>query len=161
MAGNLTIHGDMGTWCFARIDDMFKFFRNTGELKINAHYWAEKITSESRYGGPSERFNAATFKENVLAHLDDCALSEMRMQEVLEALESEVFSGEEDESMVRRALADFKHKDFEFTDSWEINGKAFTYHYLWCLYAVVWGIQQYDSAKAQLNADEPPAGGKP
>ena len=26
-------------------------------------------------------------------------------------------------------------------------GKKFSYQYLWCLYAIVWGIRQYDKAK--------------
>ena len=95
----------------------------------------------------------------MLAHLDDSALSEMRKQEVSEALENKVFSGEENESMVRRALADFKHNKFEFTDSWEINGKAFTYHTCGASSCRL-GNPAVRFRQSTTDADAPPAGGK-
>ena len=49
---------------------------------------------------------------------------------------------------VRRAIAEFKHDDFELTDSWEISGNRYTLHFIWCLYAIVWGIDQYDTKTA-------------
>jgi hypothetical protein len=154
--GSLTIHGDMGTWSFSRVNDMFTFFRS-GQLRINASYWCEKISSESRFGGPSEKFNADTFKVNVLSSLDGYGLSDQQKADIVEALEEEVF-GEEDESAARRALSDFKHEDFTFSDSWEIGGKGYAYHYLWCLHAIVWGIQQYD-ARADASAGSPATNG--
>jgi len=35
--GCLMLHGDMGSWCFSRLDDMFAFFRSD-KMAINAHY---------------------------------------------------------------------------------------------------------------------------
>ena len=49
---SLMIRGDMGSWSFSRVQDMFTFFRSD-QLKINPSYWTEKIDSESRFGGPS------------------------------------------------------------------------------------------------------------
>ncbi|WP_435336104.1 hypothetical protein [Klebsiella pneumoniae] len=40
--GYLTVTGDMGTWTFSRIADMFDFF-GAWEGGINTHYWAEKL----------------------------------------------------------------------------------------------------------------------
>ena len=57
--GSLTIHGDMGTWSFSRLPDMFNFFRGN---RINASSWSEKITSESRFGGPHEKFQQRHFQ---------------------------------------------------------------------------------------------------
>lgn len=143
--GNLTIHGDMGTWSFSRVEDMFTFFRSR-ELKINASYWCEKVTSESRFGGPSKGWDADAFKANVLSHLDGYDLTAKEKAEIAAELDEEVFN-EEDEGLMRLDLADFKHKDFEFQDSWEIGGEAYSFHFLWCLYAIVWAIQQYDAAR--------------
>jgi hypothetical protein len=143
--GSLAIHGDMGTWTFSRVDDMFTFFRSK-ELKINAQYWCEKVGAESRFGGPSEKFNSDTFKANVISSLDNYDLDKTENTAVIEALERDVFC-EEDEASVRRALANFSHDGFTFSDSWEINGNAYTYHFLWCLHAIVWAIQQYDAAE--------------
>ena len=39
-------------------------------------------------------------------------------------------------------------------DTWEISGDAFVYHYLWCLYAIVWAIQQYGSVKAAESLED-------
>jgi hypothetical protein len=87
--GNLTISGDMGTWIFSSIDDMFKFFGSDLE-RVNPEYWTEKIKSESRFGGPSRKFVPGGYRD----------------------------------------------------------GEYYTYHYLWCLHAIVWGIQQYNTAKS-------------
>lgn len=146
--GSLTINGDMGTWSFARIADMFKFFRSTRELKINPQYWSEKITSESRFGGPSEKFSLDTYTKNVLSSLDEYDLSDVRKEEIKNALGHDVFTTEE-ESEARRAVREFLYDGFEFSDPWEIDGNSYTYHFLWCLYAIVWAIQQYDAANAK------------
>lgn len=143
----LTITGDMGTWAFSRVEDMFTFFRSD-KLQINASYWCEKIISESRFGGPAEKFDMDTYKENVLSNLYDDELDAQLQRKIIEALEDEVFRNDSDESTARRDLADFEHGAFQFSDSWEITGKAYTYHFLWCLYAIVWGIQQWDAARA-------------
>jgi hypothetical protein len=143
--GTLVIRGDMGTWAFARIEDMFGFFRSGlsgGELRINESYWAEKIESESRFGGPHEKFSPSTFKANVLSSLDGYGLDEDERKRVTEELE-EVFSVE-DESTAYGLLQEFKCGDFQFQDSWEITGMAYTYHFRWCLFAIVWAIRQYD-----------------
>lgn len=144
--GSLTIGGDMGSWSFSRIEDMFEFFRS-GKLKINASYWCEKIDSESRFGGPAEKFDPEVFRGRVIESLDGYGLDDDRKAEIIEALKGEVFSGDQDESYLRRDVAHFKHGDFEFSDIWEISAKAYTYHFLWCLYAIVWAIQQYDAVQ--------------
>lgn len=148
--GVLTLHGDMGTWTFSRVDDMFTFFRSD-DLKINASYWQEKVQSESRFGGPSRRFKPEAYKASVLWSLDNYELSDQQKIEVIAALEEEVFN-EEDETVARRALSDFEHEGFRFSDPWEIDGHGYTYHFLWCLYAIVWGIQQYDAQRPNLTA---------
>ena len=145
--GSLTIHGDMGSWSFSRIEDMFGFFRSR-ELKINASYWSEKIDSESRFGGPSQKFHPDDFRRRVIESLEGYALAADEKEEITRRLDSEVFSGAEDESYIRRELERFKHDGFELSDVWEISGTAYTYHFLWCLHAIVWGIQQYDAVHA-------------
>lgn len=145
----LVINGDMGTWTFSRVEDMFTFFR--GE-RINTSYWSEKVLSSSRFGGPEEKFDRDVWIGNVLQHVEDYADDFEQRESIKAALTREVFDCEEDEGCLKRALAEFEHDGFEFTDSWEIDGKAWTYHFIWCLYAIVWGIQQYDAATAQKEA---------
>ena len=39
-------------------------------------------------------------------------------------------------------------RKFQF-DSCELpDGKVYSYHFIWCCYAIVWGIQQYDAKTA-------------
>ena len=62
--GNLVITGDMGSYHFARIEDMFHFFhsgtqaKELQEYKINKGYWAEKLQS-----GTATAFSMDVFKE--------------------------------------------------------------------------------------------------
>lgn len=77
--GWLTIYGDMGTWTFSRVEDMFCFFRDE-KLRINASYWAEKLQHGTHGGRDGAR--------------------------------------------------------------------------VWCLYAIVWAIQQYDAAHVQTAVQE-------
>ncbi len=149
--GSLTIHGDMGTWTFSRIDDMFGFFRtglhDPGELKINPSYWGEKLQNGVHGGSDSAReFSADLFKKEVLGRLDNWDLSPEERTEVVEQLEEEVFR-EDNMHECYRALYQFNHPRVSF-DCEMPDGKQYRYHYLWCLYAIVWAIQQFDAAHA-------------
>ena len=53
--GHLCYTGDMGTFVFKRLEDMFMFFRNNyREGEPNFGYWAEKCISEDRPDGMRE-----------------------------------------------------------------------------------------------------------
>jgi hypothetical protein len=64
----------------------------------------------------------------------------------MEELDAIDFS--ESEDYVRRQVGEIKAGTFEFQDTWEISGKIYVPRYVWCLYAIVWGIRQYRGAKA-------------
>ena len=49
--GMLVIRGDMETWVFSRIPDMFNFFRGK-DGEINADYWQEKLLAGRSIGHP-------------------------------------------------------------------------------------------------------------
>jgi hypothetical protein len=144
----LTINGDMGTWTFCRVEDMFTFFRSK-ELTINASYWSEKICSESRFGGPHRKFSPEHYKTRVFRALTDYGLDAAKKRDVLQSLEGTFSETEECEAEMRRAVRDFEYYGFEFSDPWEIDGEDYTYHFIWCLFAIVWAIQQYDAAKEE------------
>jgi len=46
-----------------------------------------------------------------------------------------------------RAGVEFEHDGFRFEDFWEIDCHDYTYSFVWCCYAIAWGIQVYDAAK--------------
>ena len=44
--------------------------------------------------------------------------------------------------------------NFDMHDFWEHDCNEYTFHYLWILYAIVWGIQQYDEGFKITTTDE-------
>ena len=47
----------------------------------------------------------------------------------------------------------FEHEGFQFHDSWEWDNTSYTFRFLWCLYAITWGIRQYDAATTPAQAE--------
>lgn len=142
--------GDMGSYVFSRLEDMLVFFRTPqnyrssegGVLAINPCYWAEKLQAYDRAAGTKE-YSEDLFRRCVL----DCLADEESVSpELREAVEEEVlFYADDGEDAARRAAEDFKHGDFEFHDFWEVDLREYTGRYLWCCYALTWGIAQYDA----------------
>lgn len=147
--GSLCFTGDMGTFVFSRIEDMFAFFRrdanaeHRGPLPINRPYWAEKVQAEDP--GRVRVWSKTRFQENVAAHLDDCEAS----PELREAVEDEVLSRIDDgQHVAEQALYEFEHEKFHFQDFFERSSMEFSYRYTWCCFALVWAIDRYDAAKS-------------
>jgi hypothetical protein len=142
--GYLAFVGDMGDFVFSRAPDMFEFFRNP-KGTINPGYWAEKVKSESRFGDGIEVFDVEQFRANVLSDArttlelgDDAELPPDVLKELGVLLHAE------DEWDCISEIRDFSSDRFDFTDYWERENRRYTYHYLWCCYAIVWSINRYD-----------------
>ena len=149
--GYLCYTGDMGTYVFQRLKDMFAFFRTEG-LRINPGYWGEKLEAVDRYAG-YHQWSRDKFERRIREYLDcwlaDGELTEEQQAEAKEQLESDVI----------RALGDGKEaayraaRDFEFAGSspfydwWEVDTDEYSFRFIWCCYALAWGVQQYDAAR--------------
>lgn len=145
---HLSIGGDMGTYVFARTEDMFRFFRRD-DLSINEDYWAEKVVSSDRTPVKEFRVEAVRqwFRDNLRCHLEGWSKSQRSVivQQVRELFDCIDDMSEED---VRRAIDGIDvDGDMVFCDMWEVDFTTYTHRFLWCLHAIVWGIQQYDGAK--------------
>jgi hypothetical protein len=156
--GYLCYCGDMGTYVFMRLPDMFEFFRNE---KPNPSYWAEKVVAQDRSDGITE-YVSDIFREAVerwmVDHFDDDGVP----LELRENVQEEVLNHADDgEYEARRAAIEFEFKWktvdkggdehdhlFRFTDFWEADLRDYTFRFLWCCHALVWAIKKYDSAKA-------------
>jgi hypothetical protein len=145
--GHLAISGDMGTFVFNRLEDMFEFFRCKKEegLYINSGYWAEKCEAEDTRTPGIREYATEQLKEAVQErfndHFEDPETDEAK--ECWQALEDDVLGAENIWDAHERAR-NFDYNGFELTDFWEACLERKTYHFIWCLYAIVWGIQQYD-----------------
>jgi hypothetical protein len=147
----LMITGDMGTWVFARLDDMFEFFRTDGG-KINKSYWAEKLQNGTHGCSDAAKvYDGDTYKTRVLWSLDNYDLSTAKKRAIRRELQQWDF---DDEHWIISQLRDFSLDGFQFQDIWEIDMKTYSYHFVWCCYAIAWAIQRYDAAKAEaVHAD--------
>ncbi|MGE4198639.1 MAG: hypothetical protein AB7G11_16130 [Phycisphaerales bacterium] len=156
--GYLCYTGDMGCYTFARLRDMFAFFREDspskdGLLSISPRYWAEKCQAMDRTSGIQE-YEPETFRSDIRRWIDDLAEYEddkERVQRIREAVERDVIPHADDgEHEAYRIAAMFECEDFFFDNLHEANFREYTHHYLWCCHAIVWGIRQYDAAKATV-----------
>jgi len=142
--GHLCITGDYGSYLFARIEDMFEFFRS-GDLKINPFYWSEKVLSESRFDGGIEEFSVDEFTKSVIEHAVGGVDGEEEKAEMMEEIEELLHC--ENEHECNEVIANFDSDKIDFTDFWEHDCKVYTFHFIWCLYAIVFAIQKYDEVK--------------
>lgn len=147
--GYLAIVGDNGDYMFSRIPDMFDFFESkTG--RINPDYWAQKLQ------GPGH--------DTARCYSPD--LFEKRVQEWLETT-IEGFDGEDpdrakflrlavqndilfheyhNEHEAHELLSNFQAEGVTIHDHYEWDLREFDQRFLWCCYAIVWGIEQYREA---------------
>lgn len=159
--GSLCIDGDCGTYVFRRLDDMFEFFRTDREylerkgcqLAINPGYWGEKLQATANFGGFCE-FSESKFAERVREAFDEAAEDqpdEAKRAECWEEIEERVL-GAENEYEAHEALRDFEFESFSFYETFEWDLTEYTFHFLWCCYAIAWGVKTYDEATAEVQA---------
>lgn len=145
--GSLCIDGDMGTLVFQRTEDMFMFFR-TEELNINTGYWGEKCKA-----GEISKWSPEAYEENI-----DCIISTYKERcdhngeevdkDIIEDIEL-LKSDSDDQFEAMTNFRDNKNISEIFPDWWEMTFTQKTYHFIWCLYAINWGIRKYDELKSK------------
>ena len=177
--GCLCYTGDMGTYVFQRTTDMFEFFRTDREysrkrgreLSINLGYWTEKLIAVdgSRGGGKVKEFDDDKFKAVINEYRvnwmrsakERGTLDKDERRELWEEVESAVMDRVDDgEHAAQQAAYDFHHrvevypagKTWQFDDLFEHDFTEYTHSIVWCCYALAWGIEKYDLAKAVNEA---------
>jgi hypothetical protein len=141
--GALCYTGDMGTYVFSRLEDMFEFFRvdRRNGVEINPSYWAEKCISIDRSG--LTEFSPDRLHERVSEWLDEAEAS----QDLRDDVACSVLSAESLEE-AHRKLYEFEHDGISFQDSWEWDLTRWTFRFIWCCRALAWGIEQFDKQQA-------------
>jgi hypothetical protein len=174
--GVLCYTGDMGTFVFTRLRDMFEFFRTDREyaqrrgdrqLFVNHGYWSEKLVAVDgqRHSGSAMEFSEALLRayvnETRLGWIREArasgSLSRDERRDLWEEVDHEVLDRLDDdgEQAAYLALRDFRWRpsrptrapEFEFTDFWDHEFRQYTHAFQWCCFALDWGIEQYDRAK--------------
>ncbi len=167
--GHLCYTGDMGTFVFQRLDDMLQFFRTDrredGSLRINLKYWAEKCEAECSRGQGIREFDPEAFKREITEQRRSILVGygrEMTLDqrtELWDELELVRCAADEGEARTMTAVQDWSltyltpHRhEVEYTLYLNTSDfpscKRYTHSFLWCCYALAWGIEAYDNAKA-------------
>ena len=178
--GTLCIDGDMGTFVFRRLPDMFEFFRTDREyltrkgthLAINPGYWSEKLRApNSRH---AKEYSAESFRQHVKEAYDNWVEMEKPNDEALqtdrdefasksaqlwEELEIDVLCNADDGDVraydsARDFTTSIDGVSFDMSECWEWSCREYTFDFLWCCYAIAWGIKTYDNAKTATAPTE-------
>lgn len=147
---HLCFTGDMGTYVFTRVVDMFTFFRAhvSGELKPNLSYWAEKCIGIDRDG--IEQWSPDTFCQRIRSWVAD-HYGKAPDADLKAAIEEKVIPHADNGYEAHAAARDFEYEgESIFQDFWEVNCKVYTRRFIWCCYAIQWGIHQYDKATSAV-----------
>ncbi len=149
--GYLCYTGDMGTYVFKRLKDMFAFFRTEG-LRINPGYWGEKLQAVDSCDG-YRQWSKHKFEQLIRDAFDewveDGELSTAQKKALQAQFESDVIRA----SDYGKDTAYLAARDFEFAgqspfqDWWEVDTDEYSFRFIWCCYALAWGVQQYDEAR--------------
>ena len=156
---HLCITGYWGAFLFRRLEDMFDFFRmndqikrfstkNGNKLYINKVYWHKKVLAESRNGG-CKKYSEEVFRSEIKRWFDDWAEDQPNdlAMEVWSKIEDEVLTRCENRYDAMAAALSFRHENFDFDDFWTVDLEEYTNSFVWCLYAIVWGISVYDEIR--------------
>lgn len=160
--GGLCYTGDMGTFVFERLEDMFWFFRSKSPAdarldQIPYGYWAEKVCGANAREG-LEEFDETRWRDAVKSYLRGWMRSHRAettaeaRAELWERVQDEVLNVDGDSQGVRQMVAthDFSarvegvQRPFYFVDFHETRVSRFTDRFIWCCLALRWGVHQYD-----------------
>ncbi len=164
--GYLVYSGDMGCYVFARTNDMFEFFRANRKhlrdgqtLPINPGYWSEKLqaVNGNRFEAGATELDEDRITEVINEYramwmrlCRETGISKDDRRELYKAVDGDVLYADEPSEILRKAN-EFSYRVggrcFQFDDLWEHNFDRFTYHFVWCCYALAWGVKKYDEAK--------------
>lgn len=171
--GCLCYTGDMGTYVFQRLEDMFEFFRTDrtyrnepNKLCINLGYWTEKLISVdgNRSGGKVKEFDEDKFRRVINEYRvqwirdakESDSLDKEGRRELWEAVDDEVLRELDDGGgRAQHAAYDFRHHPsgnrrygWSFDDLFEHDFTEYTHSIVWCCHAIAWGVGLYDKSKA-------------
>lgn len=73
-----------------------------------------------------------------------------------EELEDVIAAADDHPVLGYREASEWKSETtgLELSDFWECSSEVYTYHFIWCLWAIAWGIRQYDEAKSSQEANQ-------
>lgn len=155
--GGLTITGDMGCYTFERVRDMFQFFSSPlNNLHIREDYWSEKCVSKTKR--ELQEWSSDVFKKEIQelfnSFSDDTGLTPDQKKDYWKEIQEQVLDSFylESKDLTYENMNLFTPPESVdsniFEDFYEYTfGEGYSQSYLWCLYAIVWGIIKYQQER--------------
>lgn len=149
--GYLMFTGDMGSFTFSRLDDMFNFFRGD---RVNLGYWEEKLEAvDSRKG--CKEYSADKAKKEMLDWLsnfiEDLDIDDDEFRDnVVDATDAVKNIDYSDEYSFVECVRDWDADiagGMDLDDFFGNSVESYTFHYIWCCHAIVHAIKMYDESK--------------
>lgn len=157
--GYLAISGDGGNFLFNRTRDMFEFFAGEPSGSINLHYWSEKLRAPDPRA--TRVFSLAKWVEAVEKWRDSTIAVHKMMSKDAEDFRAEVRASLIDTAPLTSHEAIAHAREFSFTlsqhttairepgrairieEPWEWDYTEWDTRFVWCCWAVQWGIETY------------------
>jgi hypothetical protein len=151
---NLMLRGDGFSFAFSIYPtvDMFDMFRRTSIGGIQPGYWQEKVTAGR---GDIKSWSEEMFRTWLVG---EAAANEARYPGLVEAVGKQILHSDEHSIEYRGtaeyAVASFGHRGFRLRlpDEWELSFDDYSWEFLFACHAIVWGIGQFNAAKASQSA---------
>lgn len=154
LPSRLIISGDMGDYIFARSDDDMFYWVGRDVNEINPNYMSAKVVSIDRRCGLSV-FDHNVLKqvvyESVEERMEDQPINDRDKAFIYDKV-NRMLSRCETEEQAYHELREFllkvedKYLDYliiKFDEAWEWDFTRLSDNFLWCCYALAWGIDQY------------------
>lgn len=149
-------------------------YKGPDKLSINPHYWSEKVEAADKRGDGVQQFSHEVFERLVreLAKsfidggelfinkqdgndVDDESEQNYLIDQFNSEIETLIESVGDGQSAYNAITAyEFSYFNLEASDvfgqdAWEYDFNDYTFRYLWCCYAIAWGVKQYDQFKEE------------
>lgn len=161
--GYLIFTGDMGSYVFSRLRDMFEFHRIKWDREtptIDYRYWAEKCEASAKHGGTKE-FDESAFKQAAIREFwnHDWPDHKTRRDEWALYIRDIISAGHHDGGEAIRAMMDYRyhrHSTYDWGDSKSEDVNPFydfyehgefskpSFRLKWACWAIAHTIRDYD-----------------
>jgi hypothetical protein len=153
--GKLTINGDMGTYTFGRLPDMFEFFGGRAAGYVNEGYWAEKLVAIDNHS-PAKEFDEDLFRQHVIEDFWQQReyYDPIEARQIWAAIRDQIFDDYASRYTAHQChdlLNNFVSPvaGFGYSGSWDWGDfDDYGVHFVWCLHAITHAIRTYREAKA-------------
>lgn len=118
------------------------------KFEANIKRWFDEHFEEEIKNDASLDEGDWDYEEDAEQRAKHVAERKARREAIWDAIVSDILDHTDDPHQAAQAAYEFEHDGFNFQDFYEVDNTEYTFHFIWCAYAIAWGIKRYDEAKA-------------